>query len=211
MAKLFNTTTSKPKGKGKEKKDTKPIIFLKESTDKGIGNKVSRYAKLHEQEESIRAEKAMLKQDLWDVAKREWLKLFKKNKKRETIIVLKCENGAEFQAQSLDTYKKVEEEDYKKLVKAYGKDIAEHTQVWKFREEFLEKHMKAIEKAIMSSDEIPEEDKKEEVIFDINDRDKYSIAKGTVDKLLYYGKKKKSNSPEKVFNDIKPTIQIKSR
>ena len=202
---ILSNAKREPTAKGKKKEVLRETVLLKESQHKGIGDKVNRLQELREQEKSLKAELAMLDKDVNDIARKEWIKVYKQKGENPKMIILTCENGTQFNAIPADAYCKVDDKNYDGLIKLLGKDIVTIETVHSFRKELLEKHFDAIEKLFKNCNTIPKEDKDELVYA----TDKYEIAKGTIDKLMYFKKAGKAIAPEKVFEEVKPTVQLK--
>ncbi len=202
---ILSNAKRKPDTKGKKKEVLRETILLKESQYKGIGDKVNRLQELREQEKSVKAELAMINADVNDIARKEYIGLYKQKGENPKMFILTCENGTQFNVTPADAYTKVDEDKYDELIKKFGEDIATVETTHSFNKELLEKHFKAIEELFKNCNTIPEGDKDNLIVA----VDKYAIAKGTIDKLMYFKKSNQPIAPEKVFEAITPTVQIK--
>jgi hypothetical protein len=98
-----------------------------------------------------------------------------------------------------DKYKTIDAARSRYLREKYGEAITSEATEYAFDAELLERYAEAISAAIMNVAEIPEEDKPRLIVA----RTKFSVAKGSIDRLL------DAPDPSEMLEEIQPVIQLK--
>lgn len=167
---------------------------------------VSRYEELQKEVKSAESEMGIIYDDLKKIGNDEWVREYQKGGKNPGSIILFQDNdetgeSARFMLQPSDKYISINSERADELIEKYGDDIVEETITYSFNDKMLEKYSSIIEKLIIESEDIDEEDK--ESIIEATA--KYSIKKGTIDKLSDYSK-----DIEEIFEEVRPVVSIKN-
>lgn len=105
-----------------------------------------------------------------------------------------------------DSYKMIDQERYEYLSETYGEDIVSDNSVYTMDNDMIQKYGAEISAAIMGAKGIPADDKAK-IIQKI---EKYSVAKGTIERLKEIAKAAKT-SVAAIFAEVIPTQSLKSR
>ena len=146
----------------------------------------------------------MISDEIKDLAKSEWAKLYGETGKNPGSVMLEHVNDLDDTAQVMfiptDKYITINEERAEELKETYGEEIVEEETTFSFDSAMIEKYGEILSKLIEESDEIAEKDK-ERII---KATTKFSVAKGTLDKLAKYGE------VESVMEDVRPVVALKN-
>ena len=139
-----------------------------------------------------------------DIAKDLWADEYEKTKKNpeSVMIVQESEKGdtAQFMYVPTDKYISINEERAEELKEAYGEEIVEEKTTFSFDNDMIEKYGEVLSNLIMSCDDISDSDK-EKII---KASTAYSISKGTIDKMKFYGQ------IDEIMEEIKPVVSLKN-
>ena len=153
---------------------------------------------------SAKAKADMLSDELRDVAKAEWIKLYEKTGKNPESIMVEAVNDLDDTAQlmfvPMDKYITINGERAESLREEFGEEIVEEKTTFSFDNEMIEKYGEVLSRLIEESDEIAEKDK-EKIIKAVT---VFSVAKGTIDNFKKYGK------VESVMEAVKPVVSLKN-
>jgi len=137
-----------------------------------------------------------LKSVAWD----KFIELYKRDKANPNTFLIKDGSGC-IMVLPTDKYISVKDEERAdKLNKEYG-DIVSKDERFYFNSAVLERNMETIEKLLMESKDISDEDKENLLQKEV----KFYIKKGTIDNLLKYGDKMAT-----ALSDIQPVMQLKN-
>ena len=186
---LFAKTTTKTAAPKKADKKILPAIEL--------GDKIGRYSDLKQQIEALTGELKMIEGDIKTKGKEVFLQEYKKQKSTPDSFKLKDSAGGTCLFIVMDKYTSVDEEKAE-LLREYDGLLGENV-VYKFNAELVEKYGAVISDLIASSPDIAEEDKGNL----ISGEKTYSVAKGSIDRLLQF------ENPEQVFELINPICALK--
>lgn len=172
-------------------------------TDPNFFSKVSKLEQLNDRMKSDKAAADLISDELRDLAKTEWASHYDKiGKNPESVMI--CQDNAGDTAQFLfiptDKYITVTETRAEELREMYGQEIVEEETTFSFDSAMIDKYGEILSKMIMESDEIKESDK-EKII---KATTKYSVAKGTIDKMNKYG------DVIEVMENVKPVVALKN-
>lgn len=198
-----NGKTSKKKNN--DKTAVKDVVLLNESVYAGIGVKVDLMNKLRKKLKSVGEDLKGISIDVNKIVRETFIELYKSKGENPKTFTIQCENGTSFDVMPADAYGSVTKDDYSALIKEYGKTIATKETGFIFNNKVLEKNKDAIKKLIGECEDISDEDKENLLIR----RDSYAITKGTIDKLMDFKTGGKKANIKKVFDAVKPTVQIK--
>jgi hypothetical protein len=200
MANLFNkakktavTTTTK----AKEKK----VSILVE--DPEFFTKVQKLEALQERMKLDKAKADNLSDEIKDISKEEWTKLYQKTGVNPGSILIEAENGddtASVMFIAADNYIKISPARAEELTEKFGEDIVEEKTTFSFDLAMVEKYGEVLSKLIEESNEIDEDDK-DAIIKAVTT---FSIAKGTIDKMKQFGK------VASIMEEVKPIVSLKN-
>jgi hypothetical protein len=192
----------KAKAEGTEpvKKNGKTISHPEfKPTDAKIKAKVAKLKVLRATKKTTDAEIKMIEGDIQPVIRQHFLEEFLKTKVRPESFYVVGDEGAKALVTSADAYGAVTKELAADLRKKYGKDIVTETDTYVMDSALVEKHGEALSKAIHAIKGISDDDK-DALIKVVTS---YAITPGTIDKLATF------KDPKAVFEDIRPTVQMK--
>jgi len=192
---LKNSNTKTTKKNEKIKVEIKDLEFFK---------KVNEFEVLQEEIKRNKAKADVISEDLKNIAKNEWIKLYNKTGKNPNSIILESKNEfgeiAQLMFVPTDKYISIDEDRANELRKEFGDDIVEEKVTFSFDNEMLEKYGEILSKLILECDEIDENDKKKI----IKATKVYEISKGTINRLNEYG------DIETVLENVKPILSLKN-
>jgi hypothetical protein len=201
MANLFKKAASKATTTTKAAKDEKVRISIQDSS---FFDKVQKLEVLNDQMKVAKAKADMISDELRDVAKSEWAKLYDKTGKNPGSVMLEHVNSNDDTAQLMfipqDKYITVNADRADELRSTYGEEIVEEKTTFSFDNEMIEKYGEVLSNLIEASSEISAKDK-EKIIKAVT---VFSVAKGTIDKLDKYG------DVSEVMENVKPVVMLKN-
>ena len=201
MANLFKKAASKATTTTKAAKDEKVRISIQ---DPSFFDKVQKLEVLNDQMKVAKAKADMISDELRDVAKSEWAKLYDKTGKNPGSVMLEHVNSNDDTAQLMfipqDKYITVNAERADELRSTYGEEIVEEKTTFSFDNEMIEKYGEVLSSLIEGCSEISAKDK-EKIIKAVT---VFSVAKGTIDKLDKYG------DVSEVMENVKPVVMLKN-
>ena len=199
MANLFNKAkTTAPKTAAK--KDDKVRINL---NDPDFFTKVYKLEILQDRMKSDKAQADMLADEIKDHSKEEWVRLYEKTGKNPGSIFVESivnEQTAQVMFVPSDKYITVNADKADVLIEKYGQDIIEEKTTFSFDNDMIEKYGEVLSNLIMSCDDISDSDK-EKII---KASTAYSISKGTIDKMKFFG------PIGEIMEEVKPVVSLKN-
>ena len=199
MANLFNKAkTTAPKTAAK--KDEKVRINL---NDPDFFTKVYKLEILQDRMKSDKAQADMLADEIKDLSKEEWVRLYEKTGKNPGSIFVESivnDQTAQVMFVPSDKYITVNADKAEVLIEKYGEDIIEEKTTFSFDNDMIEKYGEVLSNLIMSCDDISDSDK-ERII---KASTAYSISKGTIDKMKFFG------PIGEIMEEIKPVVALKN-
>jgi hypothetical protein len=199
MANLFNKAkTSAPKTAAK--KDEKVRVNL---NDPDFFTKVYKLEILQDRMKSDKAQADILADEIKDLSKDEWVRLYEKTGKNPGSIFVESivnEQTAQVMFVPSDKYISVTADKADVLSEKYGQDIIEEKTTFSFDNDMIEKYGEVLSNLIMSSNDISDSDKEKIIKASTS----YSISKGTIDKMKFYG------PIDEIMEEIKPVISLKN-
>ncbi len=182
-------------------KDEKVRIKIEDSS---FFDKIQKLETLQDQMKVAKAKADMISDELRDLGKSEWSKLYDKTGKNPGSVMLEHVNDNEDVAQLMfvptDKYITITPERAEELQETYGEEIVEEETTFSFDSAMIEKYGEILSRLIEESDEIKESDK-EKII---KATTKYSVAKGTIDNFTKYGE------VSEVMEAVKPVVALKN-
>jgi len=172
--------------------------------DPSFFDKIEKAEKLQDVMKSSKAKLDMITDELRDLGRDEWAKLYQKTGKNPDSIMLESVNDNDDTAQLMfcpsDKYIIINAERAETLRETFGEEIVEEKTSFSFDNEMIEKYGEVLSRLIEESDEITEKDK-EKIIKAVTT---YNVAKGTIDMLKTYG------DVAEVMEAVKPVVSLKN-
>jgi hypothetical protein len=203
--------TTKKKSTTKEKVQVTPKFETSEEV-KEFNEKLDKFATLKAKITELTAEYKSIEGDIKQMGSDEFCKLLGKTGKKESFHIT-SEAGGTVMVVPQDKYLSIDDERANYLNETYGTydddenlidTFVDETTEFKFNMDVLERNQEVIEKFFEECDEISDEDK-ENLIEGVT---KYSIKKGTIDKL-YLISKEKDVDIETLYEEVRPVLQLK--
>ena len=151
-----------------------------------------------------KAKADMISDELRDLGKTEWAKLYDKTGKNPGSVMLEHVNVTDDVAQLMfvpsDKYITINADRADELREAFGEEIVEEETTFGFDSTMIEKYGEVLSRLIEECGDIAEKDK-EKIITATT---KFSVAKGTIDKFTTYG------DVNEVMEAVKPVVSLKN-
>ena len=156
----------------------------------------------------MKADKAkadMFADEIKDLGKEEWAKLYEETGKNPETVMLEQENengdNSHVMFMVTDKYITINEDRATELQEAYGEDIVEEKTTFAFDNDMIEKYGEVLSRLIEESSEISDKDK-EKIIKAVTT---YSVAKGTIDNFAKLG-----DNVAEMIDATKPVVALKN-
>ena len=172
-------------------------------TDPNFFAKVEKLEQINDRMKSDKAVADMISDELKDIAKAEWCEYYSQTGKNPDSVMIVQEVGDDVSQLMLvpsDKYITVTEARAEELQETYGQEIITEETTFGFDPTMIEKYGEILSRLIEECGEISEKDK-EKIITATT---KYSVAKGTIDKLNQYG------DVTEVMEAVKPVVALKN-
>jgi hypothetical protein len=182
------------------KKDEKVRINL---NDSDFFTKVYKLEILQDRMKSDKAQADMIADEIKDLSKEEWVRLYEKTGKNPGSIFVESivnEQVAQVLYVPSDKYITVNADKAEVLIEKYGQDIIEEKTTFSFDNDMIEKYGEVLSNLIMSSKSISDSDKEKIIKASTS----YSISKGTIDKMKFYG------PIGEIMEEVKPVVSLKN-
>jgi len=200
MANLFAKAKKSAPAKTTKAKDEKVRIAIEDTT---FFDKIQKLEVLQDQMKVAKAKADMISDELRDLGKSEWAKLYDQTGKNPGSVMLEqanAEDVAQLMFIPTDKYITITPERAEELQETYGAEIVEEETTFSFDSAMIEKYGEILSRLIEESGEIKDTDK-EKII---KATTKYSVAKGTIDKFATYG------DVNEVMDAVKPVVALKN-
>jgi hypothetical protein len=200
MANLFAKAKKAAPAKTTAAKDKKVRLNV---TDPTFFSKVEKLEQLNDTLKSAKAQADMISDEIKDLAKSEWVDYYSQTGKNpESVMIVQEVAGDTAQVMFIptDKYITVTEARAEELRETYGEEIVEEETTFSFDSAMIEKYGEVLSMLIENCAEISEADR-EKII---KATTKYSVAKGTIDKLNQYG------DVQEVMEAVKPVVALKN-
>ena len=201
MANLFAKAAKSAPAKTTKGKDEKVRIKI---DDSDFFDKIEKLEKLQDTMKVAKAKADMISDELRDLGKTEWAKLYDKTGKNPGSVMLEHVNVTDDVAQLMfvpsDKYITINADRADELREAFGEEIVEEETTFGFDSTMIEKYGEVLSRLIEECGDIAEKDK-EKII---KATTKYSVAKGTIDKFATYG------DVNEVMEAVKPVVALKN-
>lgn len=203
MANLFKKAaeTATPKSaKAKEKK-------LRVSLSNDFFDKMKKLEVLNTRLKQDKAEADIISDEIKEVAKVEWSKLYDKTKRNPGSIMLEAKDGLDitqcmFLAQ--DKYLTITPERAEDIKAKYGDDLIEERNTFSFDSEMIEKYGEILSDLIENCNQIPERDKESIIV----STKTISIKKGVIDDFSRISTEYNEEVFD-IFEQVKPVVALK--
>jgi predicted house-cleaning noncanonical NTP pyrophosphatase (MazG superfamily) len=200
MANLFAKAKKAAPAKTTSAKDKKVRLNV---TDPNFFAKVEKLEQLNDTLKSAKAQADMISDEIKDLAKSEWVDYYSQTGKNpESVMIVQEVAGDTAQVMFIptDKYITVTEARAEELRETYGEEIVEEETTFSFDSTMIEKYGEVLSMLIENCADITDADK-EKII---KATTKYSVAKGTIDKLNQYG------DVTEVMEAVKPVVALKN-
>ena len=200
MASLFDKAKKTSAVKTTAAKDKKVRLQV---TDPTFFSKVEKLEQLNDTLKSAKAQADMISDEIKDLAKSEWVDYYSQTGKNpESVMIVQEVSGDTAQVMFIptDKYITVTEARAEELRETYGEEIVEEDTTFAFDSAMNEKYGEVLSMLIENCSDITDADK-EKII---KATTKYSVAKGTIDKLNQYG------DVQEVMEAVKPVVALKN-
>jgi hypothetical protein len=201
MANLFAKAKKSAPAKTTKAKDEKVRIKI---DDSGFFDKIEKLEQLQDTMKVAKAKADMISDELRDLGKTEWAKLYDKTGKNPGSVMLEHVNVTDDVAQLMfvpsDKYITINADRADELREAFGEEIVEEETTFGFDSTMIEKYGEVLSRLIEECGDISEKDK-EKIITATT---KFSVAKGTIDKFTTYG------DVNEVMEAVKPVVSLKN-
>ena len=200
MANLFAKAKKAAPAKTTAAKDKKVRLQV---TDPTFFSKVEKLEQLNDRMKSDKAQADMISDEIKDLAKSEWLDYYTQTGKNPESVMIAQEvagDTAQVMFIPMDKYITVTEARAEELRETYGEEIVEEDTTFSFDSAMIEKYGEVLSMLIENCPDITDADK-EKII---KATTKYSVAKGTIDKLNQYG------DVTEVMEAVKPVVALKN-
>ena len=200
MANLFAKAKKAAPVKTTAAKDKKIRLQV---TDPTFFSKVEKLEQLNDTLKSAKAQADMISDEIKDMAKSEWVDYYSQTGKNpESVMIVQEVAGdtASVMFIPTDKYITVTEARAEELRETYGEEIVEEETTFSFDSTMIERYGEVLSMLIENCADITDADK-EKII---KATTKYSVAKGTIDKLNQYG------DVTEVMEAVKPVVALKN-
>jgi len=201
MANLFAKAAKSAPTKVSKGKEEKVRIKI---DDSGFFDKIEKLEQLQDTMKVDKAKADMISDELRDLGKTEWAKLYDKTGKNPGSVMLEHVNVTDDVAQLMfvpsDKYITINADRADELREAFGEEIVEEETTFGFDSTMIEKYGEVLSRLIEECGDISEKDK-EKIITATT---KFSVAKGTIDKFSTYG------DVNEVMEAVKPVVSLKN-
>ena len=200
MGNLFTKAKKSAPVATKAAKDKKVRLQV---TDPTFFSKVEKLEQLNDRMKSDKAQADMISDEIKDLAKSEWLDYYTQTGKNPESVMIAQEvagDTAQVMFIPMDKYITVTEARAEELRETYGEEIVEEETTFSFDSTMIERYGEVLSMLIENCADITDADK-EKII---KATTKYSVAKGTIDKLNQYG------DVTEVMEAVKPVVALKN-
>jgi len=202
---LFNKAKATAPAKETKDKDQKTRIKV---SDEGFFDKIKKLSELTENMKRDKAEADMISDEIKEIGKVEWSKLYDKTGVNPGSVMLEAKENLDLaQAMYLpsDRYITINETRAGSLTEKFGDEIVEEKTSFSFDSEMVDKYGEILSELIYGSDDIDEDDK-EKIIKAVTS---FSVAKGSIDKMKIYSQTADSDVFD-VFEEIRPVVSLRN-
>ena len=201
MGNLFTKAAKSTPAKTTKGKEEKVRIKI---DDSGFFDKIEKLEQLQDTMKIAKAKADMISDELRDLGKTEWAKLYDKTGKNPGSVMLEHVNVTDDVAQLMfvpsDKYITINADRADELREAFGEEIVEEETTFGFDSTMIEKYGEVLSRLIEECGDISEKDKEKIITATTT----FSVAKGTIDNLSKLGDVKE------VMEAVKPIVALKN-
>lgn len=205
MPNLFAKAKKTAAPKVSKAKEEKLRIKVK---DADFFDKVERLEQLQENMKRDKASADILNDEIKEIAKSEWAKVFDKTSKNPGSVMLESRRDGDI-AQMMfvpsDKYISINEERAEYLIENYGEEAVEEKTTFAFDNEMVDKYGEILSQLIEGCDDIDEDDK-ERIIKATRT---FSIKKGSIDKFKEFAEETDAKVLD-IVEEFKPVVALKN-
>lgn len=204
-ANLFQKAKKSAAAKTSKAKEEKLRIKVKDSE---FFDKIERLETLQDNMKRDKAAADILNDEIKEIAKTEWSKVFDKTAKNPGSVMLESRRDgdiAQLMIVPSDKYLSINEDRAEYLVETYGEDAVEEKTSFSFDNEMVDKYGEVLSQLIMDCDDIDEDDK--DLI--IKATRSYSVKKGSIDKFKEFADEADVKVID-VVEEFKPVVALKN-
>ena len=198
---LFTKAKKVAPAKVKSGKDEKVRIKIQ---DASFFDKVEKFEQLNDSMKRDKAKADMISDELRDLGREEWAKLYESTGKNPDSVMLEYvkenDDTAQLMFLATDRYISITPARAEELQETYGESIVEEKTTFSFDNDMIEKYGEIISRMIEESTEIAEKDK-EKII---KATTSFSVAKGTIDNFSKLG------DVQELMEATKPVVALKN-
>ena len=202
---LFEKAKSNATPKTTKAKDEKVRIKVK---DPDFFDKVGRLERLQENMKRDKAAADMIHDEIKEIAKTEWSKMYDKTSKNPGSVMLEAREGVDV-AQVMfvpsDKYISINEDRAQHLVETYGEEAVEEKTTFSFDNEMVDKYGAVLSQLIQECEDIDKDDKGRI----IKASRSFSVKKGSIDLFKRFAEAADSTVTE-VVEEFKPVVELKN-
>ena len=189
---IFQTATAAP-AKAPKRTD-KTTVRVPE-----LAGAIETFNTTKEEIDALEAKLAEAQHTIHVAGRKAFLDLYRTGRHNPDSFIIEADDGLRIMYLPTDKYKTIDADRSRYLREKYGEAITSENTEYGFDAELLERYAEAISAAIMNAPEISEEDKPRLIVA----RTKFSVAKGSIDRLL------DAPDPSEMLEEIQPVIQLK--
>lgn len=202
---LFDKAKKSATPKATKAKDEKVRVLVDSDN---FFEKIQNLETLQENMKRDKAQADMISDEIKEIGKVEWSKVYNKTGKNPGSIMLEAKDGLDT-AQTMfvpsDKYITINEDRANYLVETFGETSVEEKTTFQFDNEMVDKYGEILSSLIEACDEITDQDK-EKIIKAVTT---YSVAKGTIDNLKDYSEETDMEIVD-IVEEVKPVIALKN-
>ena len=202
---LFAKAKKTAAPKSPKAKDEKLRIKVK---DADFFDKVERLEQLQENMKRDKASADLIHDEIREIAKHEWSKVFDKTSKNPGSVMLESrrdQDVAQMMFVPSDKYISINEERAGYLVDTYGDDAVEEKTSFSFDNEMVDKYGEVLSQLIWDCDDIDEDDK-EKIIKATRS---FTIKKGSIDKFKEFAEETDLKVLD-IVEEFRPVVGLKN-
>jgi len=202
---LFNKAKKAAPAKEAKPKDQKLRVKME---DEGFFDKISRLEMLQENLKRDKAEADMIADEIKDLGKVEWAKMYDKIGRNPESVMLEAKNGldtSQVMISFADKYIIINEARAEYLTETFGEDAVTEKTTFSFDNEMVDKYGEILSELIENCDDITDDDK-EKIVKAVN---VFSVAKGSIDKLKEYARTSDMEISD-IIDEIKPVVSLRN-
>lgn len=164
--------------------------------------------RLQEVNERMKADKSksdLLSSEVKEISKEKWAEYFQETGKNPGSVMIEAKEGldtAQVMFVPQDKYITIDKDRAEELIEEFGEDVVETDTQFSFDNAMIQKYGEVLSRLIQESEEIEDDDKGKIIKAVV----KYSVAKGTINKMSKLG----DGDVQEVMEAIRPVVMLKT-